>query len=228
MMKKQRRFWSTPLHAALGVLALLAGASAPAPSAPTASSSRVSLTFIRHAAFFSQEARRATVIDPQIFVREDSAPEGTGPQNIEHAAGLRPARLDDLPEVVAYNAEGTSLGFDLDKWFAATGTVDIAPQGAGDRVSATFKNLIAFGVYSLFRITFAPDGATFVPLDGDGKNDGFTAGFDGSAGVVVTTPEHLQSGNAIVLIYHSDATEHGEARGLLGVTAHHQLIVRLP
>jgi hypothetical protein len=31
-----------------------------------------------------------------------------------------------------------------------------------------------------------------------------------------------------VLIYHSDGQTHGASRGQLGVTAHHELIARLP
>ena len=186
------------------------------------------LVFVRHATFFSQETRRSPVIDPQIFVSDATAVEGVGPQSIEHAAGLRPARLDDPPDTVVYNAQGTKLGFALDRWFAAGGTADVVPRNGGDRITCSFQKLIAFGVYSLFKIVFSSEGATFTPLEGDAAANGFTARVDGSATVVVTALQPLQSGNAIVLIYHSDGQTHGASRGQLGVTAHHELIARLP
>jgi hypothetical protein len=224
--------WNRVVSSAALLILLLAGAPrgawAQAPVQPAAA--RQTLAFVTHAAFFSQETHRTPSIDPQIFVREDSAAEGTGPQNIEHVAGVRPARLDDAPELVAYDAKGNSLGFTLGKWFAASGTAELAPgpTAASTRVSLAFTKLIPFGVYSLFRIAFSPDGATFRPLDGDGTTNNFTAAADGSASPVVTTSDPLQRGDAIVLVYHADALQHGASRGTIGLDAHHQLIVRLP
>jgi hypothetical protein len=31
-----------------------------------------------------------------------------------------------------------------------------------------------------------------------------------------------------LLVYHSDGVDHGQQRGQIGVTAHHQLIIRVP
>ncbi|MBC5810324.1 MAG: hypothetical protein GIW95_05675 [Candidatus Eremiobacteraeota bacterium] len=201
----------------------------PAPAAsPALPSTRPALVFVTHAAFFSQETRRSPAIDPQAFVRDDAAAEGTGPQNIAHVAGLRTARIDDLPESVAYTAKRDSLGFTVQKWFGANGMVELASgTGGATRATFSFKKLIAFGVYSLFRINFSPDGATFLPFDGDGTTNTFTASVDGTAAMVMTSPDALPRGSAIVLIYHSDAQEHGTSRGEIGVSAHHQLIVRL-
>ena len=188
------------------------------------------LPFVGHGAFFSQETNRSPAIDPQVFVKDVSAAEGTGPQNIAHAAGLRPARLDDSPELVLYNANGDSLGFTLDRWLAASGTLSIDAQPGGPtRLSMSFRKLIPFGVYSIFRATFSPDGTTFVPIDGDGTTNTFTSAVDGSANFSVTMPAgRLSHANAIVLILHSDSQEHGVTRGLIGLNAHHQLIVRIP
>jgi hypothetical protein len=201
--------------------ALLAWAPGPAAAAET--------PFTTHATFYSQEAKRATVVDPQIFIADPAAPASAGPQNIEHIAGFRPARLEDTPEAVASNAAGDSLGFSLGKWFGAGGSADIVTLPTGnDRVTLTFAHLIAFGHYSLFEVTFTPDGATFAPLDGDGTQNNFDATVDGNATVAVAVPHHLEPGSAIVLVYHSDDVDHGVSRGQIGRDAHHQLALRIP
>ena len=186
------------------------------------------LTFVTHASFFSQETHRTPAIDPEVFVRDNAGLAGVGPQNIEHVAGIRPARLDDSGWNVAYNAHAESLEFTLAKWFGATGSADVAPQGAGNRVTLAFEKLIPFGVYSVFRVTFSSDGTTFKPLDGDGTANSFTAGAEGVGKIVIDTPTPLQHAEAIVLVYHSDSQNHGASRGTIGVNAHHQLIAPLP
>ena len=209
--------------AATGAWAQVSPGSAPVPAA-----GRQDLSFVTHASFFSQETHRTPAIDPQVFVRDNAGLGGVGPQNIDHVAGIRPARLDDSGWNVAYNAHAESLQFTLAKWFGATGSADIAPQGAGNRVTLAFDKLIPFGVYSVFRVTFSPAGTTFNPLDGDGTSDSFTAGADGGGKIVIDTATPLDHGEAILLVYHSDSQNHGSSRGTIGVNAHHQLIARLP
>lgn len=187
------------------------------------------LPLIAHATFFSQETKRAQVIDPQVFVADPAAAEGTGPQNIPHFAGVRNLRTDDVPAIVVVNAEGQSLGFTAEKWLAAHGTAEVAAQPNGvDRVTITATKLIGFGIYSVFEVTFGADGTTFRPIDGDGLTSSFTAEQDGAKTIVVNATHHLTHANAIVLVYHSDDLEHGVSRGTIGVTAHHHLIVRIP
>jgi len=200
----------------------------PPPGAP-APPARQTLSFVTHAAFFSADAHRLPAIDPQVFVKDDAAAEGTGPQSIMHVAGLRTARMDDVPEAALFNAAGDALGFTVEKWFAASGTVDMdAIPGGGVRLTLTFKRLIAFGVYSLFREAFSPDGQTFYPIDGDGSSNSFTASVDGGAIIVMSSPVRLTHNDAIVLVLHSDSQEHGVSRGLIGINAHEQLIARMP
>jgi hypothetical protein len=186
------------------------------------------LAFESHARFYSRLTDRAPAIDPQVFVRDDASEAGNGPQGIEHERGFRPARTDDPPELAAYDADGEQLLFTLGKWFGASGTARIEPDGAGDRVTVDFAHLIPCGVYSLFEVAFARGSTTVAPLDGTGEHDGFIAGVDGDAHFVVSTPAHIASGNAIVLVYHSDALDHGLERGELGLTAHQELAARLP
>jgi len=230
------------LGAALLVVLVAAPAAraqiAPTPqqTAPPLPAPRLTLSFVGHGAYFSQESKRTPAIDPQVFVKDESSAEGTGPQSIAHAAGVRPARLDDSPELVLYNANADSLGFTLARWLpapmgtdGARGTLDVDAQPSGaTRLTMSFRKLIAFGVYSVFRATFSPDGTTYVPIDGDGTTNTFTSAVDGSADIVVSTPNRLTHSNAIVLVLHSDSQEHGVSRGVVGVTAHHQLIVRIP
>ncbi|MGH7709131.1 MAG: hypothetical protein ACREM6_14620 [Vulcanimicrobiaceae bacterium] len=197
------------------------------PSAPATASAR--LVFETAAAFFSRTTNQATAIDPQVFVQDAGAGTGSGPQNVQHAAGVRNARPADPTGIVAYDASDGSLGFTVDKWFAAEGTAEIGrlPDGR-DRVTASFDRLIAFGVYSLFMMTLTPEGEIFRPLDNDATTNTFTATADGIATVEVDANRSLGPDDAIVLVYHSDDMDHGLSRGLLGVDAHDQLVARMP
>jgi hypothetical protein len=154
---------------------------------------------------------------PQVFVRD------TG-------GALRGARPDDDPSALLFDATGTSLYFTLDKWRAAAGALDIAPDpaGSGDRVSLNLRRLIAFGHYSVFLRTDAPDGQQFAPLDGSGITNNFDAHQDGTATVVISAPQHVPTGSWIVTIYHSDAQDHGNSPGEFTHTAHQQLLVKIP
>jgi hypothetical protein len=222
-MKRTRGWFSS------GALLLLLLTGALQASAQTPGPAPQSLTFVTHASFFSLATHRSPVVDPQIFIKQEALQAGTGPQNIEHVAGERPAQLDDVPELPVFNAQGKALGFSVGRWFGASGSVAFEPLATGgQRVSLAFEKLLPFGVYSLFRIAFTPAGAVFTPLDGTGTSNSFTVGAEGSAKLSVVTNDPLAPGNAIVLVYHSDGHPHGDSRGDLGVTAHQQLIVRLP
>ncbi len=187
------------------------------------------LTLEGHGAFFSRETNQPVAIDPQVFVQASGAPAGVGPQNIAHIAGFVPARLADPPNTPLYNAEGKPLSFTLGQWLGAQGTVTIEPLGSeGSRVSPSFAGLIPNGVHSLFRVTFQPTGNTFAPLDGAGTANSFVAAANGTASVTASTPAPLTHADGVLLVYHSDGRAHGMERGRPGITAHHQLIARLP
>lgn len=188
------------------------------------------LDLITHAAFFSEEMHMSPALDPQVFVREANAPAGTGPQNIQHSAGFRNALLTDPGSSPIYNALGTPLdGFTLGSWLNATGGVRItAAEPSGSRITVELDGLRPNGVYSLFENHFDQKPVGFTPLDGTATRNTFTADPRGHANLTVSAPQMLTHDNAVLVVYHSDGTAHGMERGQIGVTAHHQLIARIP
>jgi hypothetical protein len=189
----------------------------------------VELDFVTHASFFSQETKQPSPLDPQVFVRDGAAPAAIGPQGIEHVAGFRPLLLSDPPNTKVNSAKGTPLGFTAGKWLAASGQVTITPDPKGGaKILARFEGLKPGGAYSLFENHFDTGPVSFTPLDGRGTHNSFKARRDGSASVSVHSPDMPTSVNAVLLVYHSDGKSHGESRGEIGVTAHHQLIAKVP
>ena len=186
------------------------------------------LTFKKHAAFFSSETKQPKPVDPHVFVQDPTSPAATGPQNIQHIAGVRPAFIEQDPETTPlFNAKGESLGFDFGQWLGADGKVTITPSENGKaKISAQFSKLRPGGSYSLFENHFDQQPVGFTPLDGAGKANNFVADKKGAARVTVTAPQMLTHANAVLLVYHSDKTFHGDQRGEIGVTAHHQPIAR--
>ncbi|MEP7209083.1 MAG: hypothetical protein ABI920_19275 [Casimicrobiaceae bacterium] len=179
-----------------------------------------------HAGFFSAETKQAKPLDPQVFVKDVNAPAATGPQNIRHDAGLRPAFIADAPGTALFNAKGKALGFDLGKWLAPTGTATIGPDGM--TVTVKLANLRPQGTYTLFENHFDQKPVGFTPLDGTGKGNSFVAPADGTKTFTLKAPAKLTHDNAVLLVYHSDGATHGMSRGEIGVDAHHQMIARLP
>ncbi len=194
----------------------------------TTHAATLDLQFILHAVFFSNETHQAKPLDPQVFVKDASAPAAVGPQNIRHVAGFRPALLAGPLDVEVFNAEGKSLGFTLAEWLAAKGSARIRPVGKGARIACRFTQLRPNGVYSLFENHFDQKPIGFTPADGTGRTNSFTADANGSAAISLLSPRPLTHENAILLVYHSDNKSHGAQRGEIGVTAHHQLIARIP
>ncbi|HMF20599.1 MAG TPA: hypothetical protein VKG24_00515 [Pseudolabrys sp.] len=87
------------------------------------------LAFTIHAAFFSSETKQPKIVDPQVFVQDPATPAATGPQNIQHIVGVRPAFIEqDAKTTPLFNAKGESLGFDLGQWLSANGKVTITPS----------------------------------------------------------------------------------------------------
>ena len=218
----QVRRWASVHGGVLAAAVLLHGATAQA-------AEPLQLQFVTHASFFSKETKQPTPLDPQVFVRDPGAGAGVGPQAIEHVKGLRNLLLSDPPETPVSSATGKALGLTAGKWLGATGTVTITPDPQGGaEVVATFQGLKPGGTYSLFENHFDTNPVTFTPLDGKGTANSFKAKRDGSASTKVSSPEMLTGANAVLLVYHSDGRTHGTSRGQLGVTAHHQLIAKVP
>ena len=207
------------------VAILMAGCAA---SPPRTAQSEV-LPLVTHAAFFSQESHQPFVLDPQVFVEQPGAPAATGPQNIVHIAGLRNALPSDPALAMVFSASGTPLGMTSTQWFAAGGTASLTPLSDGsERVELALVGLRPGGVYDLFENHFDQRPVGFTPLDGTGTSTRFVAGLDGRAAIIVLAPHRLTHDNAVLVVYHSDRESHGLERGAIGVTAHHQAIVRIP
>ena len=166
----------------------------------------------------------------QVFVRDSRASVQTDETINVHEAGLRSPRADDDPATPVFDAGGNALFFTLEKWRAASGTVDIssADNAPGDRISLNLHRLIAFGHYSIFVRTDGTAGPHFVPLDGSGITNNFDAHEDGAASVTISAPQHMSAGAWIVTVYHSDAQDHGDSPGDFPRTAHQQLVLKLP
>lgn len=211
----------------LGAAAMM-GAAPLAMRAAMAASPARDLPFVLHAVYFSQEMRLAKPLDPHAFVQDPAAQAGVGPQMIHHVAGVRPAFVAGPFDVEVFNAQGRGLGFSLQDWFAAKGTVRIARAGAGAKVTCRFTNLLPNALYSLFENHFDQKPIGFTPLDGTGRTNTFNADANGSATITVTAPKPMTHANAVLLVYHSDNQAHGMERGEIGVTAHHQIIARVP
>ena len=81
------------VHEKTGLRTLLACATLVfiASTATTRAAEPVHMNFETHAAFFSAETKQPKVLDPHVFVRDETAPAAIGPQGIPHIAAFRPA-----------------------------------------------------------------------------------------------------------------------------------------
>ncbi len=189
--------------------------------------SPLKLDFVEHAAFFSAETKQPKVLDPQVFIRDAAAQAATGPQEIKHVDGVRPPLIDqDAKSSMLYNAEDKPLGFDLQTWLSASGSLTLTEQGGKTVLEASFKGLKPNAHYSLFENHFDHTPVSFTPIDGTGNTNSFVARPDGSAKVSIMLPDFPTHANAVLLVYHSDGQTHGLERGRIGIDAHHQLIAR--
>src|SRR5260370_22937526 len=127
--------------------------------------SPLKMDFVTHAAFFSTEFKQPKALDPQVFIHDAAAQAATGPQGIKHVAGVRPPLIDqDAKSSVLYNAEDKPLGFDLQTWLSASGSVTITEQVGKSRLQATFKGLNPNAHYSLFENHFDHTPVSFTPM----------------------------------------------------------------
>lgn len=186
-----------------------------------------SLTLQRHMDFFSHESHLAQVIDPQMFTSAPGAAAGTGPQGVVHVAGYAPVSESATPTTPLFNADGVALGVTLGEWEAASGTVTLTCSSGADTVAAHLAHLIPGGVYSLFVVHLhaAANAARFTPL---GSTNTATSASDGALTITSKVAPCLSSGEAVLVVWHSDGSAHGASPGLIGVTQHNNLIAALP
>src|SRR3954453_15313543 len=178
---------------------------------------------ITHAAFFSAEMGESRVIDPHIFVLDAEAIEAVGPRGIKHAAGLRPAFVDeDRKTSPLYTADGKPLGMTLGEWLRGTFLLTFADT----QLNASLSGLKPQGHYSLFERRSDGTSRAFAPIDGAGQSNSFVAEADGRAKLSIKLARPLPSTSTVVLIYHSDNQAHGLERGRIGYDAHHLVMTR--
>jgi hypothetical protein len=168
-----------------------------------------------------------TAQPPQVFVRDASAQPVSGENG--HDFGLRPPSDNDPDGAPLFNARGQSIQAALGVWRTATGSATFEPSGPGLKMTAQFRGLVPNARYSLFvRQLAGRTGVVFTPLDVAGAANNFTADGTGRADVTVNSPVQWASNAQVVLVYHSDGTDHQSSIGILGTNAHPQLITRVP
>ena len=169
-----------------------------------------------------------TAQPPQVFVRDTSAQAQTGEN--AHDWGLRPPGENDSDAAPLLNAKGDPIKAGLGVWRTAGGTASIEPGPQGiTRVKTAFRGLLPNARYSLFvRQLAGRSGTVFTPLDIVGATNSFTADDAGRGALDVDVPALLPAGAQLVLVYHSDGTDHQSSIGVLGMNAHPQLITRVP
>jgi len=180
---------------------------------------------------FQPVTPETTAAPAHVFVRDSSAPAWNDPASgTEHDAGVRPFAQNDPPSAQLMNAHGAPLKVSVAEWRSAKGTAELVPTvGGGTQIRAAFRGLVPNGRYSLFvRQLAGRAGVVLTPADLTGTADSFFTDGDGSGRVEIDSPNAIPSGAQLVLIYHSDGTDHQSSPGNLGVTAHEQLITRVP
>lgn len=185
------------------------------------------LSLETHAGFFSHETHQKVDLDPQVFVKDATAHEAVGPQQITRVGGIRNALVSDNPELSIFSASGKDLGMGLGKWLGAKGEVILTPlDGGREKVTIYMTGLKPHGKYSFFENHFDQKPIGFTPLDGAGTANTVTANAAGTAVFTTVSPTLITHDNAVLVVYQSDGKSYGKARGEIGHNAHHQLIAR--
>src|SRR5579872_2775447 len=168
-----------------GFLSVLAAAPATSQRLRAAAAG-TEIVFQLHGAYYSKQMQIEPPVDPQVFVADRTvAVGGIGLENIEHVAGLRSLQLDQRGAPL-FSAEGAHLGFTSTKWVAARGTGTIVDLDDGaQKVNLEFSDLLAFGVYSVFKQMRGASGSVYVPLDGMAKTNSFKADALGNAALSI-------------------------------------------
>lgn len=219
-MSVRSRLLCTPLVTLVACAAVVAGCG-------ESGGTKTSLRLERHMDFFSRETKQPAVIDPQMFTKSASSRAGTGPQGVSHEAGLAPVHQDAPATTPLFGADGADLHVTLGRWEAATGTVTLTCKAGSDTAKAELDHLIPSGLYSLFVVHLdATTNATRFTSLGDTNTK--KAGSDGHLALTSRTSPCLTSREAVLVVWHSDAADHGASPGTIGVTQHNALIAAVP
>ncbi len=178
-------------------------------------------------ASFEPVTPETTAQPSEVFVRDPAAQAQRGPGG--HAWGLRAPLRTDSDALPLYDANGDPIHTVLAIWRTAQGQAALEETPRGTRIRARFDGLVPHGRYSLFvRQLAGRTGTVFTPLDVTGAANSFSADGRGHGELAVVTPVQLPSGAQLALVYHSDGVDHRSSLGDPGVTAHVQLITRVP
>jgi hypothetical protein len=135
----------------------------------------------------------------------------------------RPASASGNPAARLYDAGGKPLGTTQGAWFGARGTWQSSVEDGVSLTRISFTGLVPNGRYSLFQRHATSKSLTIAPLDGSGTSNSFVAAPNGRAITTISIPQPPVHGDTILLVYHTDATDHPKTIGHVGVGAHVQL-----
>jgi hypothetical protein len=180
--------------------------------------------------FYAAESGTTPVIDPMTFVAAPGASADVGPLSVRHVAGVAPAKQAGPPTTPLLGADGASLGITLGQWEKAQGTVSFDCVGSKRRATSTLTGLLPSAAYSAFVVHAALDGpGRFTPWgDPAGTTNNFTSSATGTASPTNALDGCDSNADDIVIIWHSDGTDHGSSPGRIGVDWHTSLIARVP
>jgi hypothetical protein len=211
--------------ATVGILAACTPKPTPAPT-PVAHVA----TYQLHATYFSQASGLSVVIDPEMFEEAMGNPPGIGSEGISHAKDIRPVLANAAAGTALLSSRAAVLGITLGQWQKAAGTVTFTCVNGSEKATSRLTGLIPNAQYSAFVVhTDAAGTASYTPWgNSDGTNNNFSADADGIANSTDTVSGCLGKSDAIAIIWHSDGEPHGTTPGVLGVSAHDNLIAPLP
>ena len=169
-------------------------------------------------ATFQPVTAATTAQPPQVFVRDASAPAQTGDNGRAHDSGLRPPGDNDPTRPRCYNAHGDIASRSrLGEWRDGDRHGDLRAGAAGGvRVHTTLPRADPerAATASSSGSSRAAAGPCFTPLDIIGATNSFFADGDGNGElIVVRRPTPIPPDAQLVLVYHSDGTDHQSSIG---------------
>ena len=196
---------------------------------------------------------KAGMIEQDVFVEKQRGSGKVFRVTKENMAQFKNAKLDSTADSVHHAPfdgqkvgpyeKGQALGFTLGDWLSASGSASYSCNAGTGKLSASFKNLVSNGVYTMwYAVAAGPHmgcpNCPFATLDmpvgkADGTQNIFRADGNGGAKFSASFKPCLQlaTGQLVALLaiaYHSDGKTYGPGPGPVGSVAHIQLLTILP